>query len=739
MGTDRPEVVDEGKGTPVAPEQDREGLPDIAAIEAALKSQYADRDDTIEEMRRLRFMENDLPGLPSAYEAEIVRTPYAEGIIERLVGTLSPDEMKISVPPWDDTEEAQRRSSLLERWLTAALPVLEEQVDEDVRERFIESMVADGCGCMRVLYAPQMWRGFPKRERKEEPGPYNKRVEDWLRNAALPIHLAWRDPLTIYPSYDELGLAMVLEVDQRPLALVDRARLNMADRFDAWDLDRYQTPNGQRMVKFQQLWTRNTLTYAIEGRVVHHVQHRMRRCPYVYAVGQTASVSDAGKRNMPVLWPVRNLIPYLDRLLSQKATAIRIWAWPTPVLKQTANPIIDPESQGQVPMLRDIEVTPGEPVTLFSDEELTFLVWPGQGPDIDRQVQIVMGLIDQFGLPKPLFGEMGADASGYLANQLITAARQRLKPIVKHAENALTRVLCSVLDIIEDDVRRPLYVWSSEPVRKGRARPQGWLRLAPEDIRGYRQVKVTLNPVLPADEYALSSRTINEVRAGLISKRTGRERLGVQYPEEEEARILVEAFKESPPVQQFLIQEAVKRAGLRLQPPELSAETVTQQMPNMPPALQQALGAKAPAGAPGVGGGANVPAAGAPQPLDVQQLVNQVAGLLAQGIPAEAIVQQLVQVGVPLEVAQQLVAAAAQILAAGGAQGPAGVGGAIPQRPPGAGPNVPGMPPAATEASPNQFAAPGQPVPAPTAGPRVRPSGVASGRAPGAKRTSIEK
>jgi hypothetical protein len=504
---------------------------------------------------------------------------------------------------------------------------------------------------------------MPKRDRKggESDHDYNRRIEAWKRGKPIPISWQWVDPLNVFPTWDETGLAHILEVDQRDLATLSPERWNIVDNPpELYELARADGSDASSgLVTFQQLWTRDTLTYAVNGEVVHHQKHRYGRPPYVYAFGISPSTTDRSLRGLSVLYPLRHLLPYLDRLLSQKATAVRIWCWPTPVMRIRSNQaLLSQLTNGQVNVEsgipRTVEITPGQTVTLYEDEEITFLTWQGNGPDADEMVQLVMGMVQKAGLSDVMYGQASSDDSGYLVNQLIAAARMKLKPIIAHAETAAEHVVQVLWDIVEGQIKQPLYAYTREGAGGG------WIALDPKDLNGYRQVRVQVNPLLPTDTYARSSQAINEVRAGLRSRQSAMEMIGIEQPDEMERQILWDQFKQAQPIQQIIIQEIAKRYGMRMQAqqaPEMqmTPDHLAQAMPNLPPGLQQLL---------------------------LAQMMGQ--------------------------------------------------------------PQTPGSGPAVM-AAPGVQAAPGPPtpsagagIPPPVAGPQRRPQGVATGRAPGAKRQGAE-
>ncbi len=716
--------------------------PDIAGIEADLKSYWAERDNLILEMRALRHMETE-PEVPAEFEAEIVRTPIAWTLIERVAGMLTTNAPQISIPPASEGPAEMERASRLERWTNVALDQLRKQTKSNTLNLHIQSLVADGHSCMKLVHAPQLWAGYPRKKRGQDDAEYNKATEDWKKGKPLPILWTWCDPLTIYPQWDELGLFQVLETDRRSVLSLDPRRFNRADQYpELWQFDRLK--RGSDLRSFQQLWRRNSLTYAIDGYVVHHQTFKSPRpCPYVYGLGLEVSTTDPGKRGVSLLYPLRYLLPYLDRLLSQKGTAVRLFCWPTWVLKQSAlQPLVDPESQK--PMQREIDVRPGGIIPLYSDEELTVLQVADSGPSLDEQIAVIMQMIERASLPSAMYGEGTAGDSGYLINQLIAAGRMKLRPIIEQAEVNLEEIIGLMYDVVET-VGQTLHVFSSAHGNRG------WVSISPDLLQGYRYVEAKLVPLMPTDTYAVSSKAINEVRAGLRSVQSGMGEIGIEQPDEELRQIRLEKLMAHPTIEGILIQEAAKQLGFRLQPQPLGGQEFAAVMadPTIPPALKQQLLGGAPRSGTAEAAGASTPGQAPPPgpptspqavPPEVIQAVRQAlqqmpleqvaAWLLQQGATADEAVAALVAAGVPPDQAQMAV-----MVAAGGAGAAQSVGaaGRIGTQP-GPGEN-------AVMAAPGVQAAPGAPVPqagAGMVGPQQRPSGVATGRAPGRKMRSIE-
>ncbi len=550
----------------------------IAQQLADLQEKWSERDSLIDEMRALRFMENEI-FVPAELEADIVRAPIAYQIIERMSGALFGGEPAIKVPALSETDTEQERTSRLERWTAAALYYLQRQAGQDIVEAFGESLLADGHGAMRMLYAPRIWRDYPRRRKDVSPKDYDRETEQWKRGQPLPIVWTWLDPKTVYPLYTEYGLEAVIEHGERDTATIPYETFNrVKEDPEIWETAIAPSKGGP--VHFTQRWMADgSLAYLVNGTIVHYDKKtRYRRPPYVYAFGIATSRREPAYLGLSTLYPLRNLLPYLDRLLTQKATAIRIWAWPTPVLQAQIQRPLGPDGL-PVP----IEIEPGKSITLLPGESISFLVWQGAGPDIDRMTEFVYHLAERAGIADVLYGSSDAGSSGYLISQLMAAAKSKFRPIVSHCESAMEDMIRILWGIVADVIGQNLYLFKDE-----------WLKISPSDVAGRHLVQYHLNPVIPTDEYARSSMTINEVAAGLRSRRSGMERIGIEQPDDEERAILVERWKATPQVQEWLTKEALKRAGMLLVQEQMAKPEEVQNQ-GLPPALVKAiLGASVP-------------------------------------------------------------------------------------------------------------------------------------------------
>lgn len=280
---------------------------------------------------------------------------------------------------------------------------------------------------------------------------------------------------------------------------------------------------------------------------------------------------------------------------------------------------------------RQIEVRPGETVTLYEDEDISFLVWQGSPPDAHHMTNMVQTMISRAGLSEVFYGGSMSGDSGYKINQLLAAARVKFRPIVAHMERAMEQLMQLLWDIIEYQIKQELPVYAMNA--------QKWYSLSPEDLDGYRHVHVAISPLLPTDLYATSSRVINEVHAGLRDISSAMEEIGIGQPDEMKRAIRIDQIINSQPMQAILMEEAARRYGLKVEEaqPTVSGDNLLDQWGDLPPALQEAIAAYA-MSQQGTSPDTNVMAAPGTMALP-EQAMNQPQNQLARTIQPSGVAQ----------------------------------------------------------------------------------------------------
>ncbi len=537
----------------------------VDGLKEQLQVEFGERDALARELRTLRYMERGVD-IPEAYQATTreVRTPIAFEQLQRVVATLTVNYPVVSVPPLGPGEEGQKESTKKEKWLNAALRRMEQEAERPVFRMFVDNLVADGMGVVKLVYKPDHWSGYPElADFGDDAAGFNAAADRFKKSAKFPF--AWRDvdPLTFYPVTGEEGLEACLEVSEKSKRLLmQRYDLAEDENGKLVPAKGKKTAKGRRKTlqadgtaEVVEYWDRSHFVLLVDGRRVKSGEHGYGRVPYFAACGEQSASRDPKHAGFSTIYAIRWLVPLLDSLLTMKQNAAYLYAYPTPFIR---SPLGTPFEGGEDGRPQTVEWTPGKMIPLFPGEEPGFVQWRGSPPDLDEMIAHVTALIDRAGLASVMYGTgPGAGSSGYMVNQLMNPARVKYDPIVKNAEAMLERMTSFVLELIESKVGEEVFVWA------GADDGDGWLGLSGEDIRGYYGCEARMEPLLPTDDIAQGMFGANMARAGLVSRRWAREaKLGIANPEEMEDEILAEEWVNSPDVRGAVLQAALTKAGM---------------------------------------------------------------------------------------------------------------------------------------------------------------------------------
>jgi len=202
----------------------------------------------------------------------------------------------------------------------------------------------------------------------------------------------------------------------------------------------------------------------------------------------------------------------------------------------------------------DVPRGPGGAIHLDVGGSARFLQWEGTPPSLDRQLGNAMeALRDQVGTAEPLFGRVaGAAKSGAALSRLMTAAvlpRTQIKQIKGG------RALRDANEILLRMIER---FWGKAGMElRGRRKQQDFgVEIKASDVNGYYRNYIVYPPSI-FDYPTRQQMELQLVGAGLTSKYTARENLGIRSPEDERKRI-IEEMKEEIELREELSRQALK-------------------------------------------------------------------------------------------------------------------------------------------------------------------------------------
>jgi hypothetical protein len=579
----------------------------VEKIKEQGESRYQIRNDSIRELRSLRYMEHDFE-IPKNYRAttDKIKTYLVGKWIETEVGALTTLPFQVHVPhPPDASEEQIRNTSAVELWLTNMWRKLEMQMGRDLYRNFVDQMVSDGVGVLKAMYRPSAWAGMPELEEfvkdrtrqasDDEQKRFNDSVDNFIRKSPLPFAVRTVDPTTVFPVYGTYGIKAVVEVTQ-----VDRRETEeLTQVFDARPLNSDDKPGLNEMVEVIEYWNDTWFALIIDGEWIGAFEHKHRRIPYFIAGGQETPDTRPEFENISTAFKLKNTAPFIDKLLTMKFSRAHQTTFPSYQVQGYIGGADDPGGETII-----IEFEPGgvHPIEEGSRGFEPIAV-PGFTNDIEETISALVSFSAETQIGD---GAAGGDRlsgeSGFMRAQLTDLARTGYHQIISHAERELSAFFEWILEMIEQEVKETLWIIGGEG-REGK-QSRRWIKLSKSIINGYYFVEVRILPFNPVMDIAKGQYAANMVSAGMFDKEFAlSEIVGISDPEAMSDRLLVEELMESPAIKSALMERAAMRLGL-IQPQEQAQAAPALVGPNgqpLPPELTGLRGGEQP-GAPSVPG-----------------------------------------------------------------------------------------------------------------------------------------
>ena len=519
--------------------------------------------------------------VPKHVKADIIRTGYATQFIDRVMGIFTHTPPSFTMEPTGIGDDPVHHTTEVETFLNALFPAMQQEAGTQTWQHIVQDTLLYGRGVSLMPPAGGIyWKDYPGREDHEEAEDYNKRTETWKKGNRLP--LAWRHvpAMGAYPDEDDFGLGEIVTTEVRTVRQLTRQYPEAA-----WLKREYGKNDLGKKLNFIKYADRDTLAYFVEPekdqdlKLLRSMRHHCRQVPYIYIKGRTSSSTRPEHAVKGLLYHMEPLILYMEKLLMQKGTAIRIWCWPQLKVTRKAD---SPMGEDGNPLVRKFDLEAGTTIELLDGEDVQFLVWTGSPPDIDEQVAIIQRYLDRMGLSSVMYGTTAADASsGYAINTLIQAAQSLFGPISDNLGFGYTN--CGILALKNVELLGQIVYVYQKAVG-------GWIKLDGAKVQSYYNIRGVVEQTLPQDLPAATMMAMNLTQgdnplSSMYKVRT--EILKDKSPDLTQKQIDLETWRRSPEVQAFYIQKALKEAGAKLEAPAVAAG---QMQGPLPPALAQLLG-----------------------------------------------------------------------------------------------------------------------------------------------------
>lgn len=273
----------------------------------------------------------------------------------------------------------------------------------------------------------------------------------------------------------------------------------------------------------------------------------------IYLPGRLPFRTVGERMGVGVLWVIEGLIPYMDRLISEKATMISRWQDPPLVTETELGPDFEP-----------VRSEAGMHLRLGLNEKAAYLVHPGPMPQMDTMAMQVSENIETSALPRALQGLYMGAVSGIAMSLLRNPTLMKIAFRQKEVERCMERLDSKMLRLLEKKATKPLYLWG-----RGVNGAAIDVMMDPEQIGGYYRNEVKLSASLPTDDANTVNMLATLVQLKVLSRQTARDvaqqTLHDMVPQslvDEEVKVLAEMIWQDPGLVQGLAKAAADKAML---------------------------------------------------------------------------------------------------------------------------------------------------------------------------------
>lgn len=417
--------------------------------------------------------------------------------------------------------EGPRELEKLELFTNLLLKEMELEAGLTVYTQLFFDMALFGRGTVQLLPAKD-YHDVYARDGEEAAAAYG----------CAPFKLERIDPRTWYPFPDEWAPQEGLIISQKPAYwAADRYGLSVTGKGNKRKIEklgagRAHVGAGVTHIEWIEYWTPKGVAYFVDGTYVDMVPHNYgevlekagipNRVPFFSAAGITGSGSDPVLQGMPMLYPVRDLLPFLSSLLNLLATAAVVnigrMVHYGPGKDVPENAAVD---------LRKAQEEMGFQVEATMNMEKYELVQGASNFGLLQVVQYIERMIDEATVPAVLRGSMPpSGTSATLNREVYASAFARFQQMNENGNKLYWQIVRAIWAFIED-FEYPVAVYAGK--KKKNVGQDGFVRIKPEDINGWRLVDVLSDTGLPNNKMIKARFAFENWQKGVGLHRTAAE------------------------------------------------------------------------------------------------------------------------------------------------------------------------------------------------------------------------
>ena len=535
--------------------------------------------------------------IPKPYRQMLIDIdlPMVRDMIQRSVGLIQKQEPVFQVTPPSPRGPDVSKAAKEEARLHAIRLAVEDQQDRPTYAMGIDAQAAWGESWIGI------WPDFSRLENEEferkddeSAEDYKTRYGDLMSRGGIPLVFEDFDPQTVFPrwsSRNRLGF-IIIETEhgtsEIELGLGYKAVRDPTGRAKEWTKKTLTegwvpsstrsgrstdtshdtatsgnggAPTSSRPVK-RVIWADPyTLITYLDGIEVERWEHNFGVIPILPAYGEQTSDRDPAFASMGIADAGLNIAKQLVMFAAIMASNGMQHGFPTPFLKNPAHGLVHPIS-GE-PLTRQVKL--GEMNLLGPNEEIEFPYLNAQMmPDFFKhldwlQTQLESTTVSNFGKA------IGSDIAGYAVAQIRAMQLSVLSTVYTNAARQWRKGGYLIRHIVRTCFPGGIFLPGAVEEDEGSGvqyRPI--LEYAPEHCTDF-PVNVHIDEGIPQDEMGMNKMALENLQAGVWSRRRVMEKTGVEDPDAENREIALERRLNSPAADQQVLITALAIVAERFQ------------------------------------------------------------------------------------------------------------------------------------------------------------------------------
>jgi hypothetical protein len=194
----------------------------------------------------------------------------------------------------------------------------------------------------------------------------------------------------------------------------------------------------------------------------------------------------------------------------------------------------------------------GKVTNISTDEDIAFPAWPGNPPDVERQIDFARSRVQQSGFSDVFIGSGASQVSGFSLSQLGDQNRIRLEQPIAHLKRFWEWAGEKAVEVALENAAPGSFMNVYGMIR---GEPFASMLMI-EELRGFH-ITCNIQPNFPNDQVRKHAMG-NQVR-GILSEQTIMERyLDVQQPDDEYDQKIIEMTQTHPLTIQFSIMKVLE-------------------------------------------------------------------------------------------------------------------------------------------------------------------------------------